>query len=1107
MGNQGMTNWKFTAFLTIALMLVAGMFSSTAMAGDGDGTITVTAPTVTLRSGATAQTLTFTYNIPADITDMADGFFMLEIPRADGWVVSKKSVTITDGTNNLYITDANGAIDKATGQGTDATRARVTILPSSGDNIRSVKVKLVETAAAIDTVVLTFATVTAATPRSLDRIETAGTLNTSYRRYKFTASSQKKGGRMTELKALDTDGTVGISDDEADAARAYINVGNVVDGAGTVKITPAVAYQSEKKDFSVLFTATGPMYGSTITVDIPDALFPADPDSVGIGVLLTAALRVHSSGGVTFGADWTVTDAGLVTININAMNVGNTIRVSYPNVTVGTTGVTVATPGAFVVATTTTATGPANVGGVGAVDPAGPEKDNGTIYLLAGSGTVEVTSTTTGTAAVPVGTTHDFQVKYTAAAKFSAVYIRVALPAAGFTDGTDTALTALTMVQHDPVTGNRNYGYVTGPKDKVFVDGLNAIWGPIDFAGKGTTFTAHIRNVKAATTPAVGQLEAHVNTIADGATPGASVPTDGAVTPQPRIHILQTSLDLDAPDVTFALTMTGTGVDGTGAPNPLSTTNLIAFPANSMYSMEFTFTASGSSIYNGEVSFDIPIGWTPPVETDATDVAGRVTATLPDGPDDGSERDTVHKDNLIVQGHKITIKIMELAQNATVVVLYGTNFGADPKKHRAMVQNTAQDDLEIAGQYMVGKTARYFPKRATDTVEIDITNAADGSGDATIMATGSGASNHQVRAGSEGNRVTVIFTAAGTMDGGRVSLSLPVATAPEAWGPMQSTASGEKNYVNIVTHPAAGLEDAIYSDYVATAYLDELGPGGRVTFTLSNAVAQSAIGLAEFTIRSDGGDSGDGTSLLTAVEGETAQTDAEKTANEFGLGRTYTNNPTDGELRIQVVGGDGGSGTVAVSVEETDAGLSEYDVLQDDGTVVRDVERRIHAGDDAATIKFTYTPTETLQDAELTFTVPTGWSEPQADSASGAGYTQVTGTGSAQLTFPEYRGSTVTVPISVIDVDGKIEIEYGLDSGGAKPPTEKGPSTFVFQTTGSGGTTARSIAKQPKVEVYSQASSKGSASVDPMTVTRRRYDRRYHHLRSCWSNSWWGVRD
>ena len=37
MGNQGMTNWKFSAFLAIALMLIAGLFTNAAIADDGDG--------------------------------------------------------------------------------------------------------------------------------------------------------------------------------------------------------------------------------------------------------------------------------------------------------------------------------------------------------------------------------------------------------------------------------------------------------------------------------------------------------------------------------------------------------------------------------------------------------------------------------------------------------------------------------------------------------------------------------------------------------------------------------------------------------------------------------------------------------------------------------------------------------------------------------------------------------------------------------------------------------------------------------------------------------------------------------------------------------------
>ena len=44
MGNRGMTNWKFSAFFAITLMLIAGVFSTTAMAADGDGRIRATTP-------------------------------------------------------------------------------------------------------------------------------------------------------------------------------------------------------------------------------------------------------------------------------------------------------------------------------------------------------------------------------------------------------------------------------------------------------------------------------------------------------------------------------------------------------------------------------------------------------------------------------------------------------------------------------------------------------------------------------------------------------------------------------------------------------------------------------------------------------------------------------------------------------------------------------------------------------------------------------------------------------------------------------------------------------------------------------------------------------
>ena len=276
------------------------------------------------------------------------------------------------------------------------------------------------------------------------------------------------------------------------------------------------------------------------------------------------------------------------------------------------------------------------------------------------------------------------------------------------------------------------------------------------------------------------------------------------------------------------------------------------------------------------------------------------------------------------------------------------------------------------------------------------------------------------------------------------------------------------------------MEDEIFGNNIATAYLDEFGKGNTITFTFDNATAQSKLGLATFHIESDGG------AGLDFVMGE-AQTDAEKKTNEFALGKTYSTNlnvdgTPSGELRIQVGGGEGGKGGVVASVEQSAEGLSFYDKVADDGTVTSEPERRVHAGDDTAYIEFTYTPTETIEEGELTFTVPPDWTEPQADSRNQPGYTDVDEE-DAQTTFPDYNGRTVTVPISFIDSGGTIIIHYGLGNGGAVPPKEKKTSTFIFEVSGSGDSSPDSITKQPTVEVYSQASGRGSASVDPMTVS------------------------
>ena len=71
------------------------------------------------------------------------------------------------------------------------------------------------------------------------------------------------------------------------------------------------------------------------------------------------------------------------------------------------------------------------------------------------------------------------------------------------------------------------------------------------------------------------------------------------------------------------------------------------------------------------------------------------------------------------------------------------------------------------------------------TVEIEVTNAADGYGNATI-------SPSEVSAGSIDEEITIDFTAVGTMDGGAVRLVIP-----DDWGNLQDDDATEANYVEV----------------------------------------------------------------------------------------------------------------------------------------------------------------------------------------------------------------------------------------------------------------------------------------------------------------------
>ena len=286
MGNQGMTNWKFSVFLVIALTLVAGLFADTALAGKGDGTMEVTIGAATyvhsaldsaddaeivLQAKSTAI-LTFVYMADGEDgpINMNGGRVRLDIP-AD-WKFGIDDIqSITDGTetDKLYLagarltddTDvltaaANGIRGPASKDNRDKRRVYLTL---DGVNVTRIEVDLDEFAWRVDRTAGRALTITlGTTDDGIDVPIPAGLEyddGIPYENYEFTtlsAAATGKYGRLTR-----PDGTpVGTQ------AQPEIKVGNI-DSDAALAVTqhsPAKMYVGEKANFVIRLTANGPIY-------------------------------------------------------------------------------------------------------------------------------------------------------------------------------------------------------------------------------------------------------------------------------------------------------------------------------------------------------------------------------------------------------------------------------------------------------------------------------------------------------------------------------------------------------------------------------------------------------------------------------------------------------------------------------------------------------------------------------------------------------------------------------------------------------------------------------------------------------------------------------
>ena len=448
------------------------------------------------------------------------------------------------------------------------------------------------------------------------------------------------------------------------------------------------------------------------------------------------------------------------------------------------------------------------------------------------------------------------------------------------------------------------------------------------------------------------------------------------------------------------------------------------FSAGSQETIEFKFTADATPIRDGRVSLTIPaaLGSAP---TTAKDTAGRVTVTS-----DG----TLAANQPTVSGRTVNVVIKRLDVGEAVTIKYGTDED-DKDSEKALLHYVANDAVRVSGTFRASPNAS---TRSAGSVSVRLNNVKDGTGSATLSPT-------SIAAGSDNQAIEVVFTAAGTMDGGKVSLEIP-----SGWGAMQEDPT-QRNYVTV---RGSAVSSLTVSGSSAEATIRTLGKGGSIRFIYGGGTSssnngvevQDNIGIAQFTIKSDG----DGNEVFALVKSDLKHEGREKLRNPKKLGKIYADAP--GILQIEVAGALDGTGTVTVSPTEVRAAANDVQLV------------------------FTYTPTQTVVDGALRFTVPSGWSKPQVDELGSPGYTEVDGLGLGTATDDDKF--SITVPIFFLDKTQSLRITYGAtDEGRVVAATATGTDTFKIEVQGHEGGSLKPIQKQPTVSVTGQGSGRGRATI------------------------------
>ena len=1022
-------------FFVIAVMLFATMLSVTAMAADNDGkgTVTVkwaahTAVTATdadgippaasddfaaisaLNAGSKLNAVRFTYTAFTDVAnadnesadepgvadandtaiDMAGGSVRIAIPA--GWKVPDK-VVVVDNAGDAS-TNQTTLYDTSDGEAaTDEEKKHVTftadkhIVVKLGDDWakrnRSPGGDNVAVTGVGRQLQITFYEVTTGVPSMLMDWNASGDGGSERTikayGYTFSTSSMALGGTHIRIGSQPKVyvGNILASSGDLDTVTGARLTAKLRDTLKTkVTVTPATMFQGEKDHrISISFEAPGPMYGGILSLPIPGDAQPAAVSQAAADNLVT----VSSSSGVVLdtsdnplGFAAAVSNSNKmtdVTVYFSEINKGQKVTVSYPLDIVGSSaGASFTRESSNNSANVRTSINngqsyiPVNV------------LEGGKIRTVRGSGTLAISPS-----AIEAGSKkRSISLTYTA---------QTALP--------ENTVISVTPTGIDTELADSN---VTGASLK-----SGAVqWTLTSELKKDRTLKATIKNI-------------------DIVTDADEYDWKVTVTPPGLVEAINTGFGLEG-DAMPTLAVTKTSQDAV----KFEVVGQNSFSAGSMQEIEFRFTAQGTPIQGGRVSFTIPAALgSAPADAEAV---GRVIASVSGG--------ALEKDEPTVSGRTINVAIKNMDVGDSVTVLYGS----DDKKadHKALIHHVA-GEVKIRGTFR--SSAGASTRTATGEAVITVTNVEDGTGAAVLNPT-------SVEAGSiSGNAIEVVFTASGTMDGGKVVLERPA-----GWGDMQNTDPTKRNYVRTTGSGVASLDVAANQ---AIATIGKLAKGGSFRFLYGGGTAGDANGIdvdvdpgtAQFMIKSDG--EGDG--VFKSISSKLKHEGREKIINPDQLGKIFAG--ADGILKVKVTSASDGTGTATVDVASVRA-----------------------AADDVA-LTFTYTPSRTITDGELRFTVPASWSKPQVEEIGMPGFIEVNGKVGASLgTVTDDDKFTVIVPIFSVDKTQMIEIKYGAtDTGRAKASTVVGTDAFKIEVQGHANGQPKGIRMQPTVEVKRQASGKGKA--------------------------------